>query len=199
MAGVRGARVRAEARAARASGSGPRSRPFGRAAGRSRSEIHREAQATMARNPVRLYGPLVELSRLQGELNRLFQSSSRRTTRRRASTSWDPTGRARRRPERSGSCSSCPASSPRTSGHDPGPRRHDPRPEEGPHPDPRGDPLLLHGALLRQLREVRAPARARSTPAKRRLLRNGLLEVILPRVPDQREKEHEIAVRPEED
>ena len=38
-----------------------------------------------------------------------------------------------------------------------------------------------------------------NTREAKAFFRQGLLEVLLPRVPDMREKEHEISVRPEED
>src|SRR6202162_3010748 len=45
--------------------------------------------------------------------------------------------------------------------HDPGARAHRPRNQEGPDPVSRGHPILLHGALLRNLREEPALTAAR--------------------------------------
>ena len=107
----------------------------------------------MVRRTARFYGPIVELSRLQGELNRLFaafvETNNRAGTP--AGTSWDPNVDVLDDGETIQILVELP-------GVEAGDVRvtirgrvaHDPRHQEGPHPRPGRHALLLHGALLRQ-------------------------------------------------
>jgi HSP20 family protein len=155
----------------------------------------------MARNPVRLYGPLVELSRLQSELNRLFQAFVETHNRASGSaSSWDPSvdvlddGRTIRILI------------------------------ELPGVEPEDVRVTIRGRVLSVRGQKKGRIRARegmrffcmeryfgnfvkSLPLPRPVnsreakafFRQGLLEIVLPRVPDMREKEHEISVRAEEE
>jgi HSP20 family protein len=155
----------------------------------------------MARNPVRLYGPMVELSRLQGELNRLFQVFVESHNRGAGpSSSWDPSLDVL------------------DDGHTirvllelPGVEPEDVRVSI------RGRILTIRGQKKGRIRaregmrffcmeryfgnfvkSVPLPRPVNTREAKAHF-REGLLEVMLPRVPDMREKEHEISVKAEDE
>jgi HSP20 family protein len=155
----------------------------------------------LARNPVRLYGPLVELSRLQGELNRLFQVFVETHNRGAGpSSSWDPSLDVLD-----------DGQSIRVLLELPGVEPEDVRVTI------RGRVVTIRGQKKGRIRtregmrffcmeryfgnfvkSVPIPRPVNTREAKA-FFRQGLLEVVLPRVPDMREKEHEISVRPEED
>jgi HSP20 family protein len=154
----------------------------------------------LARNTVRLYGPLVELSRLQGELNRLFQAFVESHNRAAGpSSSWDPSldvlddGRTIRILF------------------------------ELPGVEPEDVRVTIRGRVLTVRGQKKGRIRARegmrffcmeryfgnfvksvplprpvNTREAKAVFRQGLLEVVLPRVPDMREKEHEIPVKAED-
>ena len=152
----------------------------------------------MARNPVRLYGPLVELSRLQGELNRLFQVFVETHNRGAGpSSSWDPSLDVLD-----------DGQSIRVLLELPGVEPEDVRVTI------RGRVVTIRGQKKGRIRtregmrffcmeryfgsfvkSIPLPRPVNSHLAKTRM-KNGLLEIILPRVPDLREKEIEIPVHP---
>ena len=145
---------------------------------------------------LRFYGPMVELSRLQGELNRLFATfveSSKSVAG--ATTAWDPSVDLVDDGEKL-----------RVLVELPGVEASDVKVTI------RGRVLTIRGTKkgrVRQREGIRffcmeryfgsfvksvslpRPVNSRET---RTLLKNGLLEIILPRVPDQREKEYEVPV-----
>ena len=155
----------------------------------------------MARNTVRLYGPLVELSRLQGELNRLFQVFVETHNRAAGSASaWDPSLDVLD-----------DGNTIRVLIELPGVEQEDVRVTI------RGRVLSIRGQKKGRIRaregmrffcmeryfgnfvkSVPLP-RPVNTREARAFFRQGLLEVVLPRVPDMREKEHEIPVKAEEE
>jgi HSP20 family protein len=145
---------------------------------------------------VKFYGPMVELSRLQGELNRIFATfveSSKSVAG--ATSSWDPSVDLVDDGEKLRVLVELP-------GVEPGDVKV----------TIRGRVLMIRGTKkgrVRQREGIRffcmeryfgsfvksvslpRPVNSRET---RTLLKNGLLEIILPRVPDQREKEYEVPV-----
>ena len=145
---------------------------------------------------MKLYGPMVELSRLQGELNRLFASFvETNKTVGGAASAWDPSLDLVDDGEKL-----------RLLIELPGVEAGDVRITI------RGRVLTIRGTKKGRVRpregirffcmeryfgtfvkSVSLPRPVNNREAKT-LLKNGLLEVILPRVPDQREKEHEVPV-----
>jgi HSP20 family protein len=145
---------------------------------------------------VRLYGPIVELSRLQGELNRLFAAfvESNKTVAG-ATTAWDPSVDLVDDGEKLRVLVELP-------GVEPGDVKV----------AIRGRILTIRGTKKGRVRaregvrffcmeryfgsfvkSVSLPRPVNNREAKT-VLKNGLLEVILPRVPDQREREYEVPV-----
>jgi HSP20 family protein len=145
---------------------------------------------------VKFYGPIVELSRLQGELNRLFAAfvESNKTVAG-ASTAWDPSVDVVDDGEKLRVLVELP-------GVEPGDVKV----------AIRGRVLTIRGTKKGRVRaregvrffcmeryfgsfvkSVSLPRPVNNREAKT-VLKNGLLEVILPRVPDQREKEYEVPV-----
>lgn len=149
----------------------------------------------------KFYGPMVELSRLQSELNRLFASfveSNQGAGA--AATAWDPNVDVMDDGERL-----------RLLIEVPGVDAEDVRITV------RGRVLTVRGTKKGRTRtregirffcmeryfggfvkSVPLP-RAVNTHQARTLLKDGLLEIVLPHVPDQREREYEISVRAEEE
>jgi HSP20 family protein len=146
---------------------------------------------------VRLYGPIVELSRLQSELNRLFATfvESNNTVTGAATTAWDPSIDLVDDGEKLRVLVELP-------GVEPGDVKV----------AIRGRVLTIRGTKKGRVRaregvrffcmeryfgafvkSVSLPRPVNNREAKT-TLKNGLLEVILPRVPDQREKEYEVPV-----
>ncbi len=153
----------------------------------------------MVKRTARFYGPIIELSRLQGELNRLFaafvETNDKGGT---PASSWDPNVDVVDDGETI-----------RILVELPGVEAGDVKVSI------RGRVVMIRGTKKGRIRakegmrffcmeryfgaflkSVPIPRPVNSHHAKTRL-RNGLLEVILPRVPDLREKEIEIAVQPE--
>jgi HSP20 family protein len=148
------------------------------------------------RRSTKFYGPIVELSRLQSELNRLFAAfvDAKKGVGSTASA-WDPSVDLVDDGERI-----------RVLVELPGVEAEDVRVSI------RGKVLTIRGSKKGRIRaregirffcmERYFGAFAKSIPLPRPVnthqartqLKNGLLEVILPRVPDQREKEYEIPV-----
>jgi HSP20 family protein len=153
----------------------------------------------MVKRTARFYGPIVELSRLQSELNRLFAAFVETNNKGAApASSWDPNvdivddGEAIR-----------------ILVELPGVEAADVRVSI------RGRVVMVRGTKKGRIRakegmrffcmERYFGAFVKSIPLPRPVnshhartaLKNGILEVILPRVPDLREKEIEISVRPE--
>ncbi len=149
------------------------------------------------RRTARFYGPMVELSRLQSELNRLFTAfvESNRGVATSAS-SWDPNVDLLDDGDKI-----------RVLIELPGVEAQDVRVTI------RGRVLTVRGAKKGRIRSregirffcmeryfgsfvktVSLP-RPVNTHQARTVLKNGLLEIVLPRVPDQREKEYEIPVK----
>lgn len=145
---------------------------------------------------VKFYGPMVELSRLQGELNRLFATfvESNKSIGG-ATTAWDPSVDLVDDGEKL-----------RLLVELPGVEAEDLRVSI------RGRVLTIRGTKKGRVRpregvrffcmeryfgtfvkSVSLPRPVNNREAKA-ALKNGLLEVILPRVPDQREKEYELSV-----
>ena len=145
---------------------------------------------------MRLYGPIVELSRLQGELNRLFAAfvESNKTVAG-ATTAWDPSVDLVDDGEKLRVLVELP-------GVEPGDVKV----------AIRGRILTIRGTKKGRVRaregvrffcmeryfgsfvkSVSLPRPVNNREAKT-VLKNGLLEVILPRVPDQREREYEVPV-----
>jgi len=153
----------------------------------------------MVKRTARFYGPIIELSRLQSELNRLFaafvETNDKGGT---PASSWDPNVDVLDDGEVI-----------RILVELPGIEADDVKVTI------RGRVVMIRGTKKGRIRtkegmrffcmeryfggflkSVAIPRPVNSHHAKTRL-KNGLLEVILPRVPDLREKEIEIAVRPE--
>ena len=145
---------------------------------------------------MRLYGPIVELSRLQGELNRLFAAfvESNKTVAG-ATTAWDPSIDLVDDGEKLRVLVELPGVEP-----------------EDVKVAIRGRGLTIRGTKKGRVRaregvrffcmeryfgafvkSVSLPRPVNTREAKS-VLKNGLLEVILQRVPDQREKEYEVPV-----
>jgi HSP20 family protein len=153
----------------------------------------------MVKRTARFYGPIIELSRLQSELNRLFaafvETNDKGGT---PASSWDPNVDVLDDGEVI-----------RILVELPGVEADDVKVTI------RGRVVMIRGTKKGRIRtkegmrffcmeryfggflkSVAIPRPVNSHHAKTRL-KNGLLEVILPRVPDLREKEIEIAVQPE--
>ena len=153
----------------------------------------------MVKRTARFYGPIIELSRLQGELNRLFaafvETNDKSGT---PASSWDPNVDVVDDGEMI-----------RILVELPGVEAADVNVSI------RGRVVMIRGTKKGRVRtkegmrffcmeryfggflkSVAIPRPVNSHHAKTRL-KNGLLEVILPRVPDMREKEIEIPVLPE--
>lgn len=145
---------------------------------------------------MRFYGPIVELSRLQGELNRLFAAfvESNKTVAG-ATTAWDPSIDLVDDGEKLRVLVELPGVEP-----------------EDVKVAIRGRVLTIRGTKKGRVRaregvrffcmeryfgafvkSVSLPRPVNTREAKS-VLKNGLLEVILQRVPDQREKEYEVPV-----
>jgi len=147
------------------------------------------------RRSTKFYGPIVELSRLQSELNRLFAAFVDAKKGLGSASAWDPSVDLVDDGERI-----------RVLVELPGVEAEDVRVTI------KGKVLTIRGSKKGRIRakegirffcmERYFGAFAKSIPLPRPVnthqaktsLRNGLLEVTLPRVPDQREKEYEIAV-----
>lgn len=153
----------------------------------------------MVKRTARFYGPIIELSRLQSELNRLFaafvETNDKGGT---PASSWDPNVDVLDDGETI-----------RILVELPGVEAGDVKVSI------RGRVVMIRGTKKGRIRtkegmrffcmeryfggflkSIAIPRPVNSHHAKTRL-KNGLLEVILPRVPDLREKEIEIAVHPE--
>jgi HSP20 family protein len=153
----------------------------------------------MVKRTARFYGPIIELSRLQSELNRLFaafvETNDKGAT---PASSWDPNVDVVDDGEMI-----------RILVELPGVEAGDVKVSI------RGRVVMIRGTKKGRIRakeglrffcmeryfggflkSVAIPRPVNSHHAKTRL-KNGLLEVILPRVPDLREKEIEILVQPE--
>jgi HSP20 family protein len=153
----------------------------------------------MVKRTARFYGPIIELSRLQSELNRLFaafvETNDKGGT---PASSWDPNVDVVDDGETI-----------RILVELPGVEAGDVKVSI------RGRVVMIRGTKKGRIRtkegmrffcmeryfggflkSIAIPRPVNSHHAKTRL-KNGLLEVILPRVPDLREKEIEIAVHPE--
>jgi HSP20 family protein len=153
----------------------------------------------MVKRTARFYGPIIELSRLQGELNRLFaafvETNDKGAT---PASSWDPNVDVVDDGEMI-----------RILVELPGVEAGDVKVSI------RGRVVMIRGTKKGRIRakegmrffcmeryfggflkSIAIPRPVNSHHAKTRL-KNGLLEVILPRVPDMREKEIEIVVEPE--
>ena len=154
----------------------------------------------MVKRTAKFYGPIVELSRLQGELNRLFAAFVETNKGGAPASSWDPNvdvlddGEAIR-----------------ILAELPGVEASDVKVSI------RGRVVMIRGTKKGRIRtregmrffcmeryfgsfmkSVPLPRPVHSHLAKTRM-KNGLLEVLLPRVPDLREKEIEIPVAPEQE
>jgi HSP20 family protein len=155
----------------------------------------------MVKRAAKLYGPIVELSRLQGEINRLFAAFVEANRGVGASaTAWDPSVDVLDDGETI-----------RVLIELPGVESSDVRVTV------RGRVLTVKGQKKGRIRsreglrffcmERYFGTFVKSVPLPRPVnthqatsyLKDGLLEVLLPRVPDQREKEYELAVKGEED
>ncbi len=153
----------------------------------------------MVKRTARFYGPIIELSRLQGELNRLFaafvETNDKGGT---PASSWDPNVDVLDDGETI-----------RILVELPGVEAGDVKVSI------RGRVVMIRGTKKGRIRtkegmrffcmeryfggflkSIAIPRPVNSHHAKTRL-KNGLLEVVLPRVPDLREKEIEIPVHPE--
>ena len=152
----------------------------------------------MVKRTAKFYGPIVELSRLQGELNRLFAAFVETNKGGAPASSWDPNVDVLDDGQTIKILAELPgveASDVRVS--------------------IRGRVLMIRGTKKGRIRtkegmrffcmeryfgnfmkSVPLPRPVNSHLAKTRM-RNGLLEVVLPRVPDMREKEIEIPVQPD--
>jgi HSP20 family protein len=153
----------------------------------------------MVKRTARFYGPIIELSRLQGELNRLFaafvETNDKGGT---PASSWDPNVDVVDDGEMI-----------RILVELPGVEAADVKVSI------RGRVVMIRGTKKGRIRtkegmrffcmeryfggfvkSIAIPRPVNSHHAKTRL-KNGLLEVVLPRVPDLREKEIEIPVQPE--
>ena len=146
------------------------------------------------------YGPMVELSRLQSELNRLFATFVETNQAGATATSWDPNVDVMDDGQKL-----------RVLIEVPGVDAEDVRVMV------RGRVLTVRGTKKGRTRTrggirffcmeryfggfVKSVAlpRAVNTHQARTLLKDGLLEIVLPHVPDQREREYEIPVRADEE
>ena len=148
----------------------------------------------------KFYGPIVELSRLQGELNRLFAAFVETNKGGAPASSWDPNVDVLDDGQTIKILAELPgveASDVRVS--------------------IRGRVVMIRGSKKGRIRtregmrffcmeryfgnfmkSVPLPRPVNSHLAKTRM-KNGLLEVLLPRVPDMREKEIEIPVQPDQE
>ena len=156
----------------------------------------------MVKRTARFYGPIVELSRLQGELNRLFAAfvESNNTAGAPAGTSWDPNVDVLDDGETIRILAELPGVEPADV-----------------KVSIRGKVLLIRGTKKGRIRtregmrffcmeryfggfvkSVPLPRPVNSHHAKTRM-KHGILEVVLPRVPDLREKEIEIPVTTEQE
>ena len=148
----------------------------------------------------KFYGPMVELSRLQSELNRLFATFVETNQAGATATSWDPNVDVMDDGKRLRVLIEVP-------GVDP----------EDVRVMVRGRVLTVRGTKKGRTRTrggirffcmeryfggfVKSVAlpRAVNTHQARTLLKDGLLEIVLPHVPDQREREYEIPVLSDEE
>lgn len=148
----------------------------------------------------KFYGPMVELSRLQSELNRLFATFVETNQAGATATSWDPNVDVMDDGQKL-----------RVLIEVPGVDAEDVRVMV------RGRVLTVRGTKKGRTRTrggirffcmeryfggfVKSVAlpRAVNTHQARTLLKDGLLEIVLPHVPDQREREYEIPVRADEE
>jgi HSP20 family protein len=152
----------------------------------------------MVKRTAKFYGPIVELSRLQGELNRLFAAFVETNKGGAPASSWDPNVDVLDDGQTIKILAELPgveASDVRVS--------------------IRGRVVMIRGTKKGRIRtkegmrffcmeryfgnfmkSVPLPRPVNSHLAKTRM-RNGLLELVLPRVPDMREKEIEIPVQPD--
>ena len=148
----------------------------------------------------KFYGPMVELSRLQSELNRLFATFVETNQAGATATSWDPNVDVMDDGQKL-----------RVLIEVPGVDAEDVRVMV------RGRVLTVRGTKKGRTRTrggirffcmeryfggfVKSVAlpRAVNTHQARTMLKDGLLEIVLPHVPDQREREYEIPVRAEEE
>ena len=148
----------------------------------------------------KFYGPMVELSRLQSELNRLFATFVETNQAGATATSWDPNVDVMDDGQKLRVLIEVP-------GVDP----------EDVRVMVRGRVLTVRGTKKGRTRTrggirffcmeryfggfVKSVAlpRAVNTHQARTLLKDGLLEIVLPHVPDQREREYEIPVRADEE
>ncbi|MDQ6894352.1 MAG: Hsp20/alpha crystallin family protein [Acidobacteriota bacterium] len=148
----------------------------------------------------KFYGPMVELSRLQSELNRLFATFVETNQAGATATSWDPNVDVMDDGQKLRVLIEVP-------GIDP----------EDVRVMVRGRVLTVRGTKKGRTRTrgglrffcmeryfggfVKSVAlpRAVNTHQARTLLKDGLLEIVLPHVPDQREREYEIPVRADEE
>ncbi len=154
----------------------------------------------MVKRTAKFYGPIVELSRLQSELNRLFAAFVETNKGGTPASSWDPNVDVLDDGETI-----------RILVELPGVEAADVRVSI------RGRVVLIRGTKKGRIRtkegmrffcmeryfgafmkSVPLPRPVNSHLAKTRM-KNGLLEVLLPRVPDLREKEIEIPVQPEQE
>ena len=154
----------------------------------------------MIRRSGKFYGPMVELSRLQSELNRLFATFVESNQAGATATSWDPNVDVMDDGQKLRVLIEVP-------GVDP----------EDVRVMVRGRVLTVRGTKKGRTRTrggirffcmeryfggfVKSVAlpRAVNTHQARTLLKDGLLEIVLPHVPDQREREYEIPVRADEE
>ena len=148
----------------------------------------------------KFYGPMVELSRLQSELNRLFATFVETNQAGATATSWDPNVDVMDDGQKL-----------RVLIEVPGVDAEDVRVMV------RGRVLTVRGTKKGRTRTrggirffcmeryfggfVKSVAlpRAVNTHQARTMLKDGLLEIVLPHVPDQREREYEIPVRADEE
>ena len=154
----------------------------------------------MIRRSGKFYGPMVELSRLQSELNRLFATFVETNQAGATATAWDPNVDVMDDGQKLRVLIEVP-------GVDP----------EDVRVMIRGRVLTVRGTKKGRTRtrggirffcmeryfggfvkSVPLP-RAVNTHQARTLLKDGLLEIVLPHVPDQREREYEIPVRADEE
>ncbi|HEY6148703.1 MAG TPA: Hsp20/alpha crystallin family protein [Thermoanaerobaculia bacterium] len=144
----------------------------------------------------KFYGPMIELSRLQSELNRLFTAFVETNKAGAPASGWDPSVDLVEDGETIRILMELPGVEP-----------------EDLKVTVRGRVLTVRGTKRGRIRSregirffcmdryfggfvksVSLP-RAVNTHQARSSLRDGLLEIVLPRVPDQREKEYELAVK----
>jgi HSP20 family protein len=154
----------------------------------------------MVRRTAKFYGPMVELSRLQSELNRLFTDFVEINNRAGRASAWDPSVDVLDDGDRIRVLVELPGMEP-----------------EDVRVTLRGKVLTIRGSKKGKVRAregirffcmeryfgsfVKSLSLPRpvNTHQARVVLKNGLLEALLPRVPDQREREYEIKVQGEEE